>query len=177
MSTDLRDRAAQRLLTGRDQIRAKARAVPPERFAAEKYGDGIDVVASALEAGIKLDDDLLATARDDPEDAADVVAERQATAGDNDTATAVGSVMSASAYLEQRRQERARLEGDDTTSDPGGPDDVALAAMDGGDRLEAENRGQSPAEYLREEYGVDPTEYDDPRDLNADIAGQEGADR
>jgi hypothetical protein len=85
----------QRLLTGRDRIRAKARAVPPERFAAEKYGNGIDAVASALEAGVELDDDLLAAAREDPEDAADVVAERQATAGDADTATAAGSVMSA----------------------------------------------------------------------------------
>lgn len=75
--------------------------------------------------------------------------------------------------IEQRREERARLEGDDTAADPGDPDDVALAAMDGGDRLEAEDRGQSPAEYLREECGVDPTEYDDPRAQQAHEQAQQ----
>jgi len=177
VSTDLPDRAARRLLTGRDRIEAKAQAVPPERFAVDKYGDGIDVVVSALEAGVELDDDLLTAAREDAEAAADIVAERRRTAGDADTASAAGGVMSASAYLEARQQERARLEADDTPDDPDDPDDVALAAMDGGDRLEAEDRGQSPAEYVRKEYGINPAEYDDPRSLTVDIAGEEGTDR
>lgn len=50
-------------------------------------------------------------------------------------------------------------------------DALALRAMDGSDRIDADERGLSPATYLRSEYGIDvrKSEYADVDDVHDDI--------
>jgi len=89
----------------------------------------------------------------------------------------------ATAYdAEQTRQSKARATAKDdkrgrvsATDRSGGgqtdadADDVALGAMDGGDRIEAEAAGIAPADYVREQYGLDASQYDAADELHADI--------
>jgi len=51
-------------------------------------------------------------------------------------------------------------------------DDVALAAMDGKDRIEAEARGQSPSEYVNAEYGLQASSYGNGGELHDEIMNQ-----
>jgi len=169
-SGDLRERAAKTLLDGRERIRAKAHGKTPVEAARDQYGDdALEATAAALDDDINLTDDLLAAIRDDA-DLDDV--EAAATDGGDDVDADDGSVstniMSASEYVNQRRRQRERLEADDTdaTLDT---DDLALAAMDGDDRVAAEQRGLDPAEYVQTEYGLMAAEYDDPDALHSDI--------
>jgi len=48
-------------------------------------------------------------------------------------------------------------------------DELALSAMDGADRVKAEASNKSPAEYLREEYGIEASEFDDEGALRAEV--------
>jgi hypothetical protein len=81
--------------------------------------------------------------------------------------------MSASEYVEQRRRQRERAESNDVSTDAArGADELALAAMDGGDRIAAEQRGMDPAEYIRAEYGLTAAEYDRSDALHDDIIAQ-----
>lgn len=54
--------------------------------------------------------------------------------------------------------------------------DIALQAMDGGDRIEAEARGQSPAEYVSDTYGLNASQYDAADELHRDILDAIGGD-
>lgn len=54
-------------------------------------------------------------------------------------------------------------------NDSGDADEIALAAMDGQDRIQAEVNGEDPAEYIREEYGLEAGQYDAADALHADI--------
>lgn len=51
-------------------------------------------------------------------------------------------------------------------------DDVALQAMDGADRIEAEAKGLDPAEYISQKYGLNAAEYDAADELHDDILAE-----
>lgn len=81
---------------------------------------------------------------------------------------------------QQSRQNRAKASAKDDTlgaSDASGvfsggderADEVALNAMDGGDRIKAEAMGASPAEFVQQEYGLNASQYDSADDLHNDI--------
>lgn len=53
--------------------------------------------------------------------------------------------------------------------DPESDEATALAAMDGRDRLKAQANNVDPDEYIQDEYGLDPSEFDDGQELNAAI--------
>lgn len=53
-------------------------------------------------------------------------------------------------------------------------DDIAEGAMDGADIIKAESAGKSPAEYVRAEYDVDPSQHDSSADLHAEIMAENG---
>jgi hypothetical protein len=173
MSTDddRRERAAKTLLGGRERIRAKAHGKTPVEAAQDQYGDdALEATAAALADDIDLTDDLLATIRDDTE-LDDAEAAATSDGGDDDDAddeTVSANIMSGSEYLALRRRRRERLEADDT-DDTLDTDELALAAMDGDDRVAADQRGLDPAEYIQSEYGLMAAEYDDPDALNAAI--------
>jgi hypothetical protein len=176
MSTDndRRERAAEKLLGGRERIRAKARGETPVEAAQDQYGDdALEATAAALADDIDLTDDLLAAIRDDAElDDAEAAATSDGGAdGDDDEdddETVSANIMSGSEFLAQRRRRRERLEADDT-DDNLDTDELALAAMDGDDRVAADQRGLDPAEYIQSEYGLMAAEYDDPDALHTDI--------
>lgn len=89
----------------------------------------------------------------------------------------------ATAYdAEQKRQSKGRAAAKDdqrgrvsaTDRSDGGDtdaaaDDIALGAMDGGDRIEAEAAGKNPAQYVQDRYGLDASRYDAADDLHDDI--------
>lgn len=118
-------------------------------------------------------DDVSARAEDlagsDPEDLQATLNERKATAFD----------------AQQKRQQKGRAaakgdgagRGDPTgglngTGGSGDADEIALSAMDGSDRIEAEARGQSPAEYVQEEYGLHASQFDNGGDLHDEIIAE-----
>jgi hypothetical protein len=174
MSTDddRRERAAEKLLGGRERIRAKARGETPVEAAQDQYGDdALEATAAALADDIDLTDDLLAAIRDDAElDDAEAAATSDGGGDDDedDDETVSANIMSGSEFLAQRRRRRERLEADDT-DDNLDTDELALAAMDGDDRVAADQRGLDPAEYVQSEYGLMAAEYDDPDALHTDI--------
>jgi hypothetical protein len=174
MSTDddRRERAAEKLLGGRERIRAKARGETPVEAAQDQYGDdALEATAAALADDIDLTDDLLAAIRDDAElDDAEAAAASDGGGDDDedDDETVSANIMSGSEFLAQRRRRRERLEADDT-DDNLDTDELALAAMDGDDRVAADQRGLDPAEYIQSEYGLMASEYDDPDALHTDI--------
>ena len=51
-------------------------------------------------------------------------------------------------------------------------DELALQAMDGRDRIEAQSSGMSPSEYLNAEYGVHASNYEHADELHAEIMEQ-----
>jgi len=191
MSTDdIRTRAAKHLLGGRDRIKAKAKALPPEQAARRWYGDdALDTVQEVMEADdVRLTDDLLAAIRDGDDD---IEAELNAAttppdggpdgsntgSGDGtDDADTPGNVMTAGEFVQERQDRRERLEADTTATDvtDTDADDIALKAMDGADRIEADARGQSPAEYVREKYGLTAADFDTADDLHNAILDQQG---
>jgi hypothetical protein len=169
---DRRERAAKMLLGGRERIRAKAHGKTPVQAAQDQYGDdALEATAAALADDIDLTDDLLAAIRDDAE-LNDAEAAATDVGGDDDDdaddETVSANIMSGSEFLAQRRRRREQLEADDTDANLDA-DELALAAMDGDDRVAADQRGLDPAEYVQAEYGLMAAEYDDPDALNAAI--------
>lgn len=59
--------------------------------------------------------------------------------------------------------------------DPDAPESVALEAMDGNDRVAAHRSGQDPAEFIQQEYGLDPENFDSGGQLNAAIIEAQAA--
>lgn len=200
MSTDdhdldaVREQAAKTLLGGRGRIKAKAYGLTPVQAARRWYGDDtLDTIGATLEQDhVELTDDLLAAIRDGDDGEIDldqVLADARAAAGrgddqdqDQDGSGDSGSdgvsanIMSATEFADQRRRQRERVESNSLptpSDDPNDPDDVALAAMDGDDRIEATQRGQSPAEYIQAEYGLRAGAYDDGGALHAAILEQD----
>jgi len=55
-------------------------------------------------------------------------------------------------------------------------DDLALSAMDGKDRIEAEASGKSPAEYVRDRYGVEAGQHDSADSIRQEIMDAIGGD-
>jgi hypothetical protein len=55
-------------------------------------------------------------------------------------------------------------------------DALAMSAMDGKDRIQAEAAGQSPAEYIRDEYGVEAGQHDDADSVRREILDALGGD-
>lgn len=89
--------------------------------------------------------------------------------------------------VQQRRQEKgkAAASGDDAGqfSPSGGQDggdgqadEIALGAMDGGDRIQAEANDLSPAEYIQQEYGLQASDYDHADELHDDILAEARGD-
>jgi hypothetical protein len=85
--------------------------------------------------------------------------------------------------VQQRRQEKgkAAASGDDAgqftpsggqDAGDGQADDIALRAMDGQDRIQAEAADASPAEYIQQEYGLNASNYDAPDALHDDILAE-----
>lgn len=183
MSTDdadaVREQAAKQLLGGRDRIKAKAHGLTPVQAACRWYNDdALEAVEAALEDDrVSVTDELLATVRDDERDLEDLdqsaVTASTADAGSGphtDSATA-SNIMSASEFVERKQKKRDRLEADDSDATLSA-DEVALSAMDGTDRVEAEAAGTSPADFVRDQYGVDPSSFSDPGDLHKEILGR-----
>jgi hypothetical protein len=190
---DTRDRAAKRLLTGKERIQAKAKALPPVQAAREQYGDdALETVQDAMEASdVELTDDLLAAIRSGDDD---VAAELSAATADpsgsgadsgsddgDDRPDAVddingAEVMTASEFLQEKNERRERLEADNRPTDDvdDEADQIALQVMDGDDRVESDARGLSPSDYIRDEYGLDPAEFDSVDDLQDAITDQQG---
>ena len=140
--------------------------------------DALETVEATLEDDrVDVTDDLLAAVREDAE-LDDATA--AAVTGDGDPVGSDGSaeILTASEYVDRRKKRKERVESSRKSRSPGGndPDDVALAAMDGGDRVEANNRGQDPATYIQTEYGLDPADFDGGDALNAAIMDQQAAD-
>jgi len=48
-------------------------------------------------------------------------------------------------------------------------DERALEIMNGRERLEASQEGLRPAKYLRQKYGINARNHDDPDDLRAAV--------
>lgn len=124
-----------------------------------------------------LEADLAAYDTDDVEARASELAGRDATDLRNTL-----NARKAEAYDRERKRQtkgRAAAKGDTTGrtdlaggSTSGGSadaDEVALKAMDGRDRIEADAAGLSPSEYVKREYGIHASEYDAADALNADI--------
>jgi len=61
----------------------------------------------------------------------------------------------------------AQQAGDGTDADA-----LAEKALSGQDRVAAQASDQSPASYVRQEYGVDPADYADPGDLRTAMEGE-----
>jgi hypothetical protein len=179
----VREQAAKKLLGGRDRIKAKAHALTPVQAARRWYSDdALEAVEAALEDDrVELTDDLLAAVREDAEldDATAAAVTGDDVDPDPDGSAGSAEILTASDYVERRNKQRERVEASrqSQTASGGAPDDVALAAMDGDDRVEASQRGQDPAEYIQAEYGLMAAEYDDPDALNAAIIDQQSADR
>jgi hypothetical protein len=180
---DLTDQAAKTLLGGKGRIEARAAGYTPAEAARRWYDDdALEAVEAALEDDrVAVTDDLLANLREDAE-LDDATA--AAVTGDDVDADADGSggsgvsaeILTASDYVNRRNKRRERVEASRESQTAGGtdPDDVALAAMDGDDRVEAKRRGQDPAAYIRAEYGLDPADFDGGDVLNAAIMDQSG---
>ena len=175
MSTDdLQEQAAQKLLSGRDRIKAKAHGLTPVQAARRHYGDNaLEAVEVALKDDrVAVTDDLLASVREDATAAtADVDADRDSDGSGNSSA----EILNAADYVTRRKKRRERVEASRNSQSDSAPDpnDIALAAMDGDDRVEANKRGQDPAEYVQSEYGLDPAGFDGGDTLNAAIMDQQ----
>jgi hypothetical protein len=172
----VREQAAKQLLGGRDRIKAKAHGLTPVQAARRWYSDdALEAVEAALDDDrAAVTDELLATVRDDERDLEDLdqsaVTANAADAGsgshtDSDIAS---NIMSAGEFVGRKKKKRERLEADDSDATLSA-DEVALSAMDGTDRVEAEAAGKSPADFVREQYGVDPSSFSDPTDLHKEI--------
>lgn len=65
--------------------------------------------------------------------------------------------------VEQYGEDALLAEMDDAAAEPlkadSPADERALAAMDGNDRVKAQDRRQTPAAYVKTEYGVDASNY------------------
>lgn len=87
------------------------------------------------------------------------------------------NILSASEAKERRQERRERLESNNvsTDADPDA-DELALAAMDGDDRVAAEQRGLDPVEYIQAEYGLTAAEYDHSDALHNDIIAQQAGE-
>ena len=186
---DTRDRAAKRLLTGEERIQAKAKALPPAQAAREQYGDdALETVQDVMGASdVELTDDLLAAIRSGDDD---IAAELSAAAADPSDSGSDGGderpdavdgvdgaeVMTASDFLQEKNERRERLEADDRPTDDvdDEADQIALQVMDGDDRVESDARGLSLSDYIRDEYGLDPAEFDSADDLQDAITDQQG---
>lgn len=64
---------------------------------------------------------------------------------------------------------RANFSGGDGADGDADADDVALSAMDGRDRIQAQANGESPSEYVQNEYGLSASQYDASDELHQDI--------
>jgi len=64
---------------------------------------------------------------------------------------------------------RANFSGGDGEDGDADADEVALSAMDGTDRIQAEANGESPSEYVQNEYGLNASQYQASDDLHDDI--------
>lgn len=73
------------------------------------------------------------------------------------------------------QQGQASFSGGDGSADTDA-DDVALQAMDGADRIQAKQKGQSPAEFVEDEYGLNAGQYDHADELQNDILDAIGGD-
>lgn len=82
--------------------------------------------------------------------------------------------------VEQKRQNKGRAAAANDTvgkanfsggdgNNSGDADDLALSAMDGSDRIEAEANGQSPAEYVQKKYGVHASQHESADEVRAEI--------
>jgi hypothetical protein len=195
---DVTDQAAKTLLGGKGRIEARAAGYTPAEAARRWYGtDTLDAVEAALDDDtVALTDELLAAIRDDGRTDLNAAAEKTNDGdGGQDTDTDDGdtddgssgfsaTIQSAADFVKRRKKKRDRVEA--SRKSKGGrtrsgtntdADDVALAAMDGADRVEANSRGQDPADYIRSEYGLDPSGFDGGDALNAAIMDQRTADR
>lgn len=179
MSTDdPREQAAQKLLTGRDRIKAKAHGRTAVQAARRRYGDNaLEAVEVALKDDrVAVTDDLLASVREDATAATDDVdADRDSDGSGNSSA----EILNAADFVSRKEKRRKRVEASrqsrkNRVTDP---DEIALAAMDGDDRVEAKERGQDPADYIQSEYGLDPAGFDGGDTLNAAIMDQQSADQ
>jgi len=86
-------------------------------------------------------------------------------------------ILSASEAEERRRRRQELLESNDVSTDAApDADELALAAMDGDDRVAAEQRGLDPAKYIQAEYGLTAAEYDHSDALFNDIIAQQAGD-
>jgi hypothetical protein len=179
---DRRERAAKKLLGGKGHIQARAAGYTPVEAARRWYSDdALEAVEAAQEDDrTELTDDLLAAVREGGEldDATAAAVTGDGDDVDADDGSVSANIMSASEYVDRRKKRRERLEASRKSRSSGGgdPDDIALAAMDGGDRVEANKRGQDPAAYIQAEYGLDPADFDGGETLNAAIMDQQAAD-
>lgn len=71
---------------------------------------------------------------------------------------------------------RANFAGGDGAGGSADADEIALSAMDGTDRIQAEANGESPAEYVQSEYGLSASQYDAADELHSDIMDAIGGD-
>lgn len=175
---DPREQAAQKLLSGRDRIEAKAHGMTAVQAAREHYGDdALEAVELALKDNrVELTDDLLASVR---EDATDATVEVDDGRGADGSGGSSAEILNAADYVTRRKKRRERVEASRESRSNSVPDsdDIALAAMDGDDRVEANKRGEDPADYIRSKYGLDPAGFDGGDTLNAAIMDQQSGDK
>lgn len=179
---DLTDQAAKTLLGGQGRIEARAAGHTPVEAARRWYDDdALEAVETALEDDrVAVTDDLLAAVREDAEldDATSAAVTGDDIDGDQGSGGSA-EILTASDYVKRRKKRRERVEASRQSQTASGndPDAIALAAMDGDDRVEATNRGQDPATYIRAEYGLNPAEFDGGDVLNAAIMDQQSDDQ
>jgi len=129
-------------LGGRERVEADHRDLSPEEYVWEEFG----LDASNYDDPTDLRDDIQAQAREQAQ-ADDGVRERKKPDDFDQPATA-----------QQAQQSDA--------------DALAAKALSGQDRVAVQASDQSPADYVRQKYGVDPADYADPGDLRTAMGGE-----
>lgn len=129
-------------LGGRERVEADSRDLSPDNYIWQEFG----LDASEYDDPSDLRDDIHAQASEQAQ-AAGGTAERKKPDDFDQPATA-----------QQGQQSDA--------------DELAAAALSGSDRVAVQGSDQSPADYVRQEYGVDPANYADAGDLRTAMEGE-----
>jgi hypothetical protein len=186
------DHRAVQEMSGRERIKARANDQTPVEYVYDLDVDLSDVEAGQAVNGTGTDDDGFSGGVNDVADAA--LGGRERVEADHRDLSPEEYVweefgLDASNYddpTDLRDDIHAQAQADDGVRERKKPDDFdqpatgqqsdadALAgkALSGQDRVAVKASDQTPADYVRQEYGVDPADYADPGDLRTAMGGQ-----